>query len=153
RTALALAFVGVAFAGVASAGEKPIPRSDVPKPVLTAIERHFPAAKQLGFERDEEKGKIIFEARLLDGARKLAVDLAPDGKLIAVEETIKFEAAPEAVRKTIASSRYGKLAVIRAEKVLEYKDDKLTSTAYEFLLGTPDRKVELVLDESGKITK
>src|SRR5262249_15164221 len=147
RTSVVLAVLAVA--GVAAAGEKKIDRAAVPKPVLGAIEKHFPSAKQLGFEREDEKGKIIFEARLQDGARRLDVDISPDGKLMAVEETIRYDAAPEAVRKSVAASKYAKFNVVRAEKVQEYKDEKVAATNYELLVSAKDKRVELVLDETG----
>src|SRR5690349_3414862 len=115
-----IAFALLAIAPAASAGEKKISRAEVPKPALSAIEKHFPAARQLGFERDEEGGKLVYEANLMDGTRRLDVDLAPDGALLAVEETIKLEAAPDAVRKSLAASKYGRQPVSKAEKVSEY---------------------------------
>lgn len=148
-----IAFALLAIAPAASAGERKIARAEVPKPVLQAIEKHFPAAKQLGFEREEEHGKLIYEANLMDGTRRLDVDVAPDGSLLAVEETIKLEAAPDAVRKSLAASKYGKQTVTKAEKVSEYKADKVASVAYEFVVGAGERRVEVVIAESGKILK
>jgi hypothetical protein len=143
----------VACAGVALAGEKKIARTAVPQPVLAALAKHFPSAKQLGFAREEEKGKVIFEAQLQDGSRRLDVDVTPDGKLAAVEETIAPDAAPEAVRKGVAASKYAKATVMKAEKVQSYEDDKVASTAYEFVVRAKHQKVEIVLDEAGKIVK
>src|SRR5215471_14797967 len=117
-------------AGVAVAGEKKIARTAVPQPVLAALAKHFPSAQQLGFAREEEHGKVTFEAELQDGARRLDVDVTPEGKLAAVEETIEWGAVPEAVRKGVAASKYAKFTVTKAEKVQKLDDEKITSTAY-----------------------
>jgi hypothetical protein len=148
-----LVSIALFCAGVAAAGEKKIARTDVPQPVLAALAKHFPSAKQLAFAREQEHGKVIFEAELQDGARRLDVDVTPEGKLAAVEETIAFDAAPEAVRKGVAASKYAKFTVTKAEKVQSFEDDKVASTAYEFVVKAKNQKVEIVLDEAGKIVK
>jgi hypothetical protein len=146
--------IGFLFlAGAASAGERKIARNEVPKPVLATLEKRFPAARQLAFEREVEKGKVVFEAQLLDGSRRLDVDVAPDGRLLAVEETIKLDAAPEAVRKGLAGSKYAKLPVVKTEKVMEYKNETVTATSFELVLGTGEKRMEVVFSESGKILK
>jgi hypothetical protein len=140
-------------AGAAQAGETKIARTDVPKPVLATIQKQFPNAKQLGFERETEAGKVVYEANLLDGGRRIDVDVSPEGALLVVEETIKLEAAPDAVRKGLAASKYGKMPVTKSEKVTHYEKEKPTSVAYEFVVGGGARRVEVVLGENGKILK
>lgn len=141
------------MAAQARAGEQRIARADVPKPVLATIEKRFPSAKQLGFERETEKGKVIYEANLLDGTRRIDVDVSPEGALLVVEETIKLEAAPDAVRKGLAASKYAKMPVTKSEKVTHYEADKVTSVAFEFVVGPSAKRVEVVFAENGKILK
>jgi hypothetical protein len=121
--------------------------------VLATIEKRFPGAKQLGFERETENGKVIYEANLVDGGRRIDVDVSPEGTLLVVEETIKLEAAPDVVRKALAASKYGKLPVAKSEKVTHYENEKATSVAYEFVVGSSAKRVEVVLGENGKILK
>jgi hypothetical protein len=151
--AVASALAVLALASVAFAGEKKVSRSEVPGPVIAAVEKRFPAAKMIGFEREEEAGKVVFEVQLQDGARRLDLDVSPDGKILSSEEAIPFQAAPEAVRKSVATSKYGKLDIKKAEKVLEYRDDRISSTSYEIALVGRDLRAWLVVDEAGKILK
>jgi hypothetical protein len=126
--------------------------SDVPKPVLDSVARKYPGAKQLRYERETEEGKTIYEIQVLAGGHKIDVDVTPDGRIVEEEEEIDFAAAPEAVKKSlVASPKYGKWSVKRAEKITHA--DRPTTPDYELLVARGKDLAELVFAADGKLLK
>lgn len=125
--------------------------ADVPKPVLDSVARKYPAAKQLRYERETEDGKTIYEIQLEAGGHKIDVDVTPDGRIFEEEEEIDFSTAPDAVKKSlVASPKYGKWSVKRAEKITHA--DRPTPD-YELLVARGKDLAELVFAADGKLLK
>lgn len=134
----------------AFAKEEKLKDADVPKAVAEALAKKYPKAKVVGWEKETDKEKkVLFEARIEDGKRKLDVGLNPDGKILAEEETIAADEAPAEVKKGLADSKYAKWTVKLTEKVITEENDK--EPAYEYLLQDGDNRAEVVFDKTGKI--
>jgi hypothetical protein len=85
-----------------------------PPAVTDAVLKAHPGATVGSCEREEEKGKTQFEVRLSakDGKR-VEVDVTPEGKILATEETVPLADLPPAVAKAFAA-KYGSEAPSRA---------------------------------------
>lgn len=132
--------------------EEKVAEANVPKAVREAVIKKFPHATSRTFEK-EMKGKTLqFEAEveLKDGekTRKLSVEVALDGAILAEEEELSFDELPSVVKTAHLASRYGKNTVDSVER--EVKQQK---TTYEIVVAAPGGKRELVYDEKGALLK
>lgn len=93
--------------------------ADCPAAVKTAIDKAFPKATISTCTAEKEHGRDQFEVVLVKhGGGKAEVDVAPDGKILVVEEPIPMNQVPAAVMKAFAA-KYPKAKATRAEKETE----------------------------------
>jgi len=136
----------------AVAEEKKIPESEVPRAVLDGVTKKYPEAKKIGFEREIEKGKTVFEVQLMNGGHKVDVDVSPEGNILEEEEEIAFDSAPEPVRKALSSSaKYAKWTVKRTERVVT--GGNTSAPRYELVVASGKEKTELVFSADGKLLR
>jgi hypothetical protein len=148
----ALSLFVLLAAGWARAEETKIKEADVPKAVLDGVAKKYPTAKRVGFEREVEHGKTVYEIQLVNDGHKIDVDVSPDGRIVEEEEEIAFDSAPDPVRKAFsASPKFGKWTVKRAEKVV--KADKPDAPEYELLVSNGKSAAEIVFAADGKQLK
>ena len=138
-------------AGRAQAEEKKIDKAAVPKPVIDAVMKKYPAAKIKGYEQDDADNKITYEVSLESGKDKMDIDVSPEGKILAEETIIPKSALPAAVKASIAGSKYKGWTIQTAEKVIH--EEHADEPAYEIVVTQKKEKVEVVFDKAGKITK
>lgn len=149
---LLLATLTLSLAGTAFAEEKKINESEVPKAALDGVVKKYPTAKRVGFEREVEKGKTVYEIKLVNDGRKIDVDVSPEGKIVAEEEEVAIDSAPEAVKKALAASpKYGKWTIKRLEKVIN--DENTAAPQYEYVVMNGKSKAEVVFAADGKLVK
>jgi hypothetical protein len=135
---------------VAVAGEKKIEEKDVPKAALDSVAKKYPNAKRVGFERELEGKTTTYEIKIVDGARKLEVELSPDGKITAEEEVIDIKGVPAVVRDALAKSpKWGKWTVKKVERVI--KNEKTEAPQFEFHVVQNTAKAEVVFDKDGAL--
>jgi Putative beta-lactamase-inhibitor-like, PepSY-like len=133
----------------AGAAETKIDLKDVPDAVAKAEKAKWPKAQILGIEREEEKGKTIFEFGLKQGPRKWDASYDSDGGLMALEETIAERQVPRPVKRAVAK-KYAQGKVVLIEKVTE-GEGKSAKVFYEYKIKTGDGGVEAKFDPSGKL--
>lgn len=133
---------------VALAATTAIAHADCPKPVNDAIAKAFPKSTVTSCKAEKEHGHDQFEVRVAkaDGA-KAEVDVAPDGKILQVEEKIAVDKVPAAVMKAFAA-KYPKAKATRAEK--QTAD---SSVSYEIAFDLGAAHKEATFDESGKFVE
>jgi uncharacterized membrane protein YkoI len=134
------AFALVTLVSVASA--------DCPKAVTDAVAKAFPKSTIKACKAEHEHGRDQFEAKITkaDGS-KVEIDLAPDGKILQVEQTIALDQVPAAVMKAFAS-KYPHGKATRAEK---QTGDKITT--YEIGFDLDHQRKEATFDETGKFVE
>ncbi len=104
-----------------------------PTPVTDAISKAFPKAKIASCRAEKEHGHDQFEVRVTKAdARKVEVDVAPDGTILQVEEAISTAELPDAVKKAFAA-KYPKAKAERVEK-----QTAGTDVSYEIAFGTKE---------------
>jgi uncharacterized membrane protein YkoI len=127
--------------------EEKIPLDKVPKAVLKAVKNKFKDAKLVGAEKENENGKLVYEITIKHKDDSIEVIVTPEGKILACEKVIAVKDLPAAVLKAV-EAKYPKADIKKAEEITA--DDKIT---YEVLLLIDKKKLEVVLDPSGKIVK
>ena len=98
-----------------------------------------------------KNGKTGYEIKLEQGSDKLEVSFSADGKILDEETTVAMNKVPEAVKKGLAASKYGKWKANKAEKVVSGEDAQ--NVRYEFALSHGRHRAEAVFDSSGKMVK
>jgi hypothetical protein len=122
--------------------------ADCPKAITDAIAKAFPKATISACKAEKEHGHDQFEAKIVkaDGG-KAEVDVAPDGKILQVEEVIPLDKVPAAVMKAFAA-KYPKGKATRAEKQTADK-----TVTYEIAFDLGDQRKEATFDETGKFVE
>lgn len=134
------------------ADEKPVKQADIPPAVLAAVDKKYPAAKKVSFAREGKGEKALYEVTITDGGRKIDLGLSPEGRILIEEHLIALEAVPPDVQKTLAGSRkYGQWRVERSERVVIEENE--AAPTYELVVAKGNKKVQLVFDKDGKLTK
>jgi hypothetical protein len=151
-SALAAVLSGATARAVDQAGEeKTLTRAQVPRPVVEAVLKKYPRAKLEKFGQEQEEGKLIYEVELKSGAEIVSIDVAPEGKILAEETTIKPADLPAPVKAGLQASRYKGWRIAKAEKVIH--DEKDDAPEYEVVVLSRKEKFEVVLDGAGKVTR
>ena len=131
--------------------EKSLQRAEVPPAVINAVTKKYPKAKLKKFEQEQEEGKTVYEVQIATGKDQISIDVTPEGKILAEETIIATSALPPAVKEGLAASKYQGWKIAKAEKVIENEKDD--APAYELVVQSKKARFEVVLDQTGKITK
>ena len=120
---------------------------ECPHAVSDAIARAFPKSTVTKCVAEKEHGHDQFEVKLVkDGGAKVEVDVAPDGKILQIEEKIAIDKVPAAVMKAFAA-RYPKAKVEAAEK----QTPSQGAPSYELAFSTDHARKEATFAEDGKL--
>ena len=88
-----------------------------PTAVTGAVGKAFPRATITSCKAEHEHGKDSYEVKVTKASgEKIEVDVAPDGAILQVEESIALDAVPDAVKKAFAA-RYPKARPTGADKL------------------------------------
>ena len=143
---IAALILGVSISANAE-GKKKFTKKDLPAAVVSAFEKAYPKAKIKGASKEKENGTTYFEIESIDGTTKRDLLFTADGTIAEIEESIEAKDIPEAVSKTL-KGEYGKYTIQKSEKVM-----KGSVTNYEFVVKKGNKRMEIVLDSSGKVVK
>jgi uncharacterized membrane protein YkoI len=149
--ALGIAAMAVAHGHRASAAAKTLKQGDVPAPVMTKLAAKYPGAKWKSFGTEDEHGATVYEVEFTQGKGHVSVDVSPEGKILAEETTLTAGELPAPVKDSIDGSKYKGWKLLKAERVID--EEQTDAPTYEVMLERKGKKVELVVDKSGKIAK
>ncbi len=146
---IALALPLLAHAPLDAAPAKRAPAPGCPAAVTGAITRAFPKSTIAKCTAEREKGSEQFEVKVVkaDGA-KAEVDVAPDGKILQIEEKVPIDKVPTAVMSAFAA-KYPKAKVDAAEK----QTPATGSASYELGFATSGGRKEATFTEDGKFVE
>ncbi|WP_109488604.1 hypothetical protein [Occallatibacter savannae] len=135
-------FGGIAFA---TASEKTIQRAELPAAVRKTADEQSKGATIRRYVKDNEGGKPAYEVEMtVDGHSKDA-SIAPDGRVLEVEEQVKLESLAGEVREGL-QRKAGKGAITKVESIT--KGGKIV--AYEAQVKTAGRHSEVQVGPDGK---
>ncbi|HEY3296679.1 MAG TPA: PepSY domain-containing protein [bacterium] len=147
---LALGIFGFAMAaeGKKEEGpEKKIAKKDLPAAVFSSFQKAYPAAKIVGTSQETEDSTTYFEIESRDGKVKRDILYKADGTVKEIEEGVAKASLPVAVKDAIAKE-YPKGIIQKGEKTTR---DNVVS--YEVILKNGKDRMEVVVDETGKVLK
>lgn len=136
------------FITPAQDSEKQVRMKDLPPAVQKTVQEQSQGAKLKGLAREVKKGEIAWEAELLINGHTKDLLIAPDGKVIAVEEEVALSAVPAAVKAEI-EKQAGKGRITRVETITKNG----TLEYYEAALRTGRKTREIKVSPEGKLIK
>ena len=142
--AAALIVLGVSLAWAA---EKKVKLADVPPAVQQAIKDNTKDATLLGVSKDEEDGKIEYEAETKVNGHGKDITFDESGKLLAVEEETTLDAIPAAAKAAIEKQAAG-AKIRKVEKIT-----KGETVVYEAGLAKGGKRSEVVVTADGAPAK
>lgn len=98
------------------AQETEISRRDVPPAVLAAVEKAYPNAKVLEWEKEIHSGKLYYEAEAVDGKVPRNILYSPDGGVAQITEKVGISDIPAPVVEGV-KRQYPKASIRSAQKV------------------------------------
>lgn len=125
--------------------EETIKLKDAPAAVQETIKKSAEGAKIKQVEKVTDGDKVIYEAIIVKGGKNLEVEVAPDGKIILMEEEVKLAECPAPVQATI-KTEVGKGKITLLEKVT--KDG---SIYYEVEFSKDGKDLEVLIALDGKV--
>jgi hypothetical protein len=147
---LALGISGLTIAAGTSGEqgtEKKISRAEVPAPVMSAFQSMYPKAKITGTAQETEDSTTYFEIESKDGKVKRDLLYKVDGTVKEIEESVSKANLPAPIKDAVAKE-YPKGKIKQCEKTT--RDGVI---AFELIVKNGKDKLEVVLDDSGKILK
>jgi uncharacterized membrane protein YkoI len=137
----------IPFSLEAEEKEAVVKLSEIPAAAAAALEKHAAGGQIVKVEKDEENGKISYEAQIKTASGVSEVSVDASGALLSVEDVIALAAAPEAVRTAIEKEA----AEGKVEKLERVKEGGKTS--YEALIAKKGKREEVVFSESGQVVE
>ena len=143
RTATAIALLALATTG--SGAEKKISRADLPPAVEKTVAAESKGATIRGFSSEVEGGELRYEVAMTVAGRGRDVSIAPDGRVLEIEEEIAWDALPAAVRQGLEKAAGGaKIAKVesltREGKVVGYEAQVVAGSKRSEVQVGPDGK-------------
>ena len=127
------------------AEEKRLKKSDLPLPVQKTADGQSKGATVKGYSKEVEHGKLQYEVELIIDGRGRDMTIAPDGRVLEVEEALDFGDLPVAVREGLQSKAAG-AKIVKVESIV--KNGKLV--AYEAQVYSRNKRSEIQVGPNGK---
>jgi hypothetical protein len=141
----AVAFLGcICLAAHASAAEKSISKNELPAAVKRTVDEQAKGAAVRGYSKDSEDGKVEYEVEMLVNGHTKDVTIAPDGRLLEIEEEVSQNSLSTQVRSGLATQA-GKGKITKVEALT--KDGKIV--AYEARVLLAGKHSEVQVDPDG----
>lgn len=112
---LVLLFLTTLIAPYAIAADKKISKNELPKEVQKTADEQSKGAIVRGYSKEIEGGQLEFEVQLQVKGHSKDVSIAPNGKVLEIEEQVEMESLPQNVRSALeARSKSGKITRIES---------------------------------------
>lgn len=135
----------IALGTLAYAAEKPIPREKLSPAVQKTADEQSKGATIKRFVKDNEDGHLEYEMEMLVDGHSKDVSIAPDGRLLEIEEQVALESLPSNVREGL-KTKAGDGTITKVESIT--KHDKIV--AYEAQVRTGGKHSEIQVGPDGK---
>ena len=129
----------------ALAKEKALKKSDLPAAVQKTADEQSKDAVIRGYSSEVEGGSLQYEVAMTVAGHAREVSIAPDGRLLEIEEEIAWDALPAAVRQGLEKAALGG-KVGKVESLT--KQGKLV--AYEAQVVKDGKRSEVQVGPEGK---
>lgn len=146
---LALLVAGcISATSFAQETEKKVTMKDLPAAVQTKVKEVSKGARLRGLAMETENGKTFYEAELTVNGHSKDVTIAPDGKVVTIEEQVTLASLPVAAKTEIL-----KLAGKGKIQLVESITENNAIVAYEAHIKTAGKMSEIKVSPEGKPIK
>jgi len=145
KTVVFCATIIVASSALGYASEQPVRLADLPAAVQKTAQEQSKGAVIKRYVKDSEGGQLEYEVQMTIDGHSKDVTIAPDGKLLEVEEQVKLDTLPAAVRQGL-QKKEGQGAITKVESIT--KKGKLV--AYEAQVRTAGGHSEIQVGPDGQ---
>ncbi len=145
KTVFALFVLALFFAANASGKEKHIKRSDLPPAVQKTVDEQTRGATIRGYAMETEDGKVEYEVETIVSGHARDVSIAPDGKVLEIEEEVALATLPAGAREGL-QRKAGKGKISKVESITKHG----ALVAYEAKVLTAGKKSEIQVGPDGK---
>jgi hypothetical protein len=155
RGVSAIALIGlVTLATAALADEKSekISPDKLPQKIKDSIKGRFPGAEVTGAEKENEKGKVVFDIELKHEGRKYEMEIEEDGTIVEIEKEVASKDVPEAITKAV-KKKYPTSTIKEVMEVNKVTGKEEKPIHYEVVIETDGKKKEVVVSLDGKTVK
>lgn len=142
---VALCVAGLGWGTFSQAAEEKISKADLPPAVLKTAKQHSKGAIVKGYTKDTENGQLEYEVEMTVEGRAKDITIAPDGRLLEVEEQVEMNSLSARVQSTLNSRADGG-TISKIESIT--KSGKLV--AYEAQVMKGGRHVEIQVGPGGE---
>lgn len=136
--------LGVVAAAAAGAQERKIPRSELPPAVAATVDREAKGATIKGFATEREHGRTTYEAETVMNGRTRDIEIAPDGRVVEIEEEVDMTSLPAKVQQALSAKAAGG-RITKVESLT--RDSRLV--AYEATMVKNGRHSEFQVGPTG----
>jgi hypothetical protein len=145
-TATTLIAVLVASGGLAAnAAERRISKTELPAAVRKTADKQAGGARVLDYTTDKEDGQIEYEVEMLVNGHSKDVAIAPDGRVLEVEEQVNLNTVDPQVRSGL-KNRAGNGQITKVESITKHG----SIVAYEAQVRTAGRHSEIQVGPDGQ---
>jgi len=127
------------------AAEKAVSRAELPAAVQKTAQEQSKGATIRRFVKDNEDGQLEYEMEMVANGHSKDVSIAPDGRLLEVEEQVALSQLPAKVEGSL-QGKAGKGVITKVESIT--KNGKLV--AYEAQVRTNGRHSEIQVGPGGE---
>ncbi len=131
--------------GFSHAADRKIGKSELPEAVRNTAEQQSAGATVTGYSKERENGKLEYEVQMTVNGHSKDVTIAPDGRVLEVEEQVTMSQLPADVQAGLQTKAgAGKIAKIESLT----KGGKIV--AYEAQVMTAGKHSEVQVGPNGK---
>ena len=139
-------FLAVTALAVPSfAKEKKITKDELPPAVRKTAEQQSMGATVIGYSRDREDGKLEYEVQMHSNGHSKDVTIAPDGKLLEIEEQVMLASLPSEVQAALRQ-KAGKGTITKVESLTKHG----ALVAYEAQVSNAGKHSEVQVGPKGQ---
>ncbi len=145
-TTTTLIAVLVASGGLAAnAAERRVSKTELPAAVRKTADEQASGARVLDYTTDKEDGQIEYEVEMLVNGHSKDVAIAPDGRVLEVEEQVNLNTVDPQVRSGL-KNKAGNGQITKVESITKHG----TIVAYEAQVRTAGRHSEIQVGPDGQ---
>ena len=145
---LLVCIAGMGLSVSIHAADKKVAKADLPAAVQKTAQEQSEGATVKGYSKETEDGQLEYEVQMTVNGHSKDVSIAPDGRVLEVEEEVEMSSLPANVQ-TALKARAGKGAIGKIESLT--KQGKIV--AYEARVKTGERHSEIQVGPNGERLK
>jgi hypothetical protein len=138
-------WLAAVLATTAGAREKRLKKADLPPAVQKTADEQSRGATVKGYASEKENGRLQYEVQLLVNGHSKDVTIAPDGKVLEIEEEVALDALPAAVREGL-QRKAGPGKITQVESISK----RGSLVAYEAHVTSGGKRSEIQVGPDGK---